>query len=389
MTPNNSDGVSSDRNASPDDHSKAILVVGAGPTGLATAIFLTEAKQRVRIIEKLSEPTRYSKAMAINPRSLELLEGPGVTPTLLAEGEKIRFIRLGTPKQSLAALDIEKTGHRYGHMIGLPQSETERILEQKLNALGVHVERNTELTKFQQSSESVACELAKEGDTEKVSVDFLVGANGASSNIRKQLGAQFEGHTLPGQWHMADVRLSDTSAFKKSLSSDALHLTFTETGFFFAVSFKPGIHRIASNNANVFDSLPEGTDIEDVEWESMFNINHRLTSCYAKGRVALAGDAAHVHSPIGGRGMNLGIEDAYCLASAITSGNLEQYATSRHKAARTVLRLVNLQTKMALGSNVFFRLLREHIMPIALSIPAIHRVVIRRFLGLNKSLQTL
>ena len=389
MTSNNFDGGSAGHNASPDDHSKTILVVGAGPTGLATAIFLTESKQRVRIIERLSEPTRYSKAMAINPRSLELLEGSGITPTLLAEGEKIRYIRLGTPKQSLAALDIEKTGHRYGHMIGLPQSETERILEQKLNALGVRVERDTEFVQFQQSSESVTCELAKAGNTEKVSVDFLVGANGASSNIRKQLGAQFEGHTLPGQWHMADVRLSDTSTFKQSLSSDALHLTFTETGFFFAVSFKPGIHRIASNNADVFSSLPEGADIENVEWESMFNINHRLTSCYAKGRVALAGDAAHVHSPIGGRGMNLGIEDAYCLASAITSGNLEQYASSRHKAARTVLRLVNLQTKMALGSNAFFRLLRGHIMPVALSIPAIHRVVIRRFLGLNKSLQAL
>lgn len=364
----------------------SVLVVGSGPTGLAAAIFLKEANHSVRVIEKLSEPAGYSKAMAVNPRSLELLEGPGVTPTLLYTGQEIRYIRLSTSKRPLTALDLNMSGHRYGYMVGLPQSETERILEEKLNSLGVHVERGTELITFKQTPKLVECELAKGGETEMFSAEFLVGANGARSNVRKQLGAQFEGETLPGEWHMADVRLSSGSDFKQSLTEDSLHMLFREKGFLFAVSFKPGIYRIATNLPNVYECLPDDAEVEEVEWEKMFTINHRLTSHYAIGRVALAGDAAHVHSPIGGRGMNLGIEDAACLASAITSGDLQHYNHSRREAARGVLRLVNIQTKMALGNRLIYRLLRRFVIPIALSIPPIHRRLVRRFTGLNRSI---
>ena len=324
--------------------------------------------------------------MAINPRSLQLLEDPGVTPTLLSEGREIRYIRLGTLTRPLAALDLKKSGHNYGHMVGLPQSETERILEEKLNSLGVQVERGTEFNSFKQTANSVECELTKGGKIETFSADYLVGANGARSNVRKQLGAQFDGKALLGQWHMADVKLSSESNFKQSLAQNALHMIFLEKGFLFAVSFKPGIYRIASNHPNVFECLPDDEEIESIEWESMFTINHRLTSHYAKGRVALAGDAAHVHSPIGGRGMNLGIEDAACLTSAITAGDLVRYNRSRLKAARSVIRLVGLQTNMALGNTLFYRLLRRYLMPAALSIPPVHKRIVRRFTGLNGSI---
>lgn len=362
-----------------------VLIAGAGPTGLATAIFLAKAKQKVRIIDKLGEPANYSKAMALNPRSLELLDGPGVTPALLAEGHNLHYIKFKSPTGPLFTLDISKAHHRYSHLLGLPQSETERVLSGQLAELGIQVERSTELVKFHQNGEQVECELQKAGKTEKFCADFLVGADGARSTIRKQLGAQFEGHTLPGEWSMADVKLSDNSAFRQSMTSDALHLTFSEKGFLFAVCFKPDTFRIASNHTDVFDVLPDGVEIEKVEWESKFNINHRLTSIYAKGRVALAGDAAHVHSPIGGRGMNLGIEDGACLASAIVSGDLEQYNASRLKAARAVVWLVGMQTKVAIGKSLGYRLLRRYVIPTILSIPAIHRALVRRFVGIQGS----
>ena len=105
-----------------------VLVAGAGPTGLATALFLARANQQVRIIDKLSEPANYSKAMALNPRSLELLEESGATPALLAHGNNLHYIKFKSPTRPLFALDIRKAGHRYSHLLGLPQSETERLL---------------------------------------------------------------------------------------------------------------------------------------------------------------------------------------------------------------------------------------------------------------------
>ncbi len=367
-------------------NNKTVLIAGAGPTGLATAIFLAEAKKSVRIVDKLSEPVGYSKAMALNPRSLELLESTGVTDTLLAAGREIRFIKLGSLKKPVADLDLNMLGRRYSHMVGIPQSETEKILEEKLNSLGIEVERETLLTGFNQTSKSVEVGLLKAGKKETFSAGYLVGADGARSNIRKQLGAQFEGETLKGDWHMADVRFSHDSEFTKTLSSNGLHVIFLDEGFLFAVSFKAGVYRIASNRSNVFDCLPNQDELEGIEWESKFTINHRLTTIYAKNRVALAGDAAHVHSPIGGRGMNLGIEDAFYLANAIRDGDLENYNESRLKAARGVIQLVGLQTNMALGEKLGFRLLRKYVLPTALSFRPIHKRIVMRFTGLNNAM---
>lgn len=350
------------------------------------AIFLTASKQSVRIIDQLAAPVSYSKAMTMNPRSLELLEEPGVTETLLRKGQKINHIRFGNPERILFSLDLSKSGHRYSYLLGIPQSDTEQILEQKLNALGVEVERGIELIAFQQNPGRVDCELKKNGEKkEKISVDYLVGANGASSSVRKALGADFNGKTLPGKWSMADVKLSEIPIHQNSLVPNEVRLTFGDKGFLFAVQFKPGTYRVASNHSSVFECLPTGVTIEEVEWQSLFNINHRLTSLYSNERVALAGDAAHVHSPIGGRGMNLGIEDAFYLAKAIVSEDLREYDRSRREASGSVLKIVNIQTTVAVGKGWGFRFLRRFIIPFVLSIPFVHRALVRRFLGINRS----
>ena len=160
---------------------KKVLIVGAGPTGLTAAILLTQANHEVRIIDKLDQPVDYSKAMAVNPRSLQILEESGITDTLISQGKKLRYIQLGLPGKPLAALDLSKSEHRFSHMVGLPQSETERLLTSKLNSLEVEIERGTELTDFDQTEESVECTLETNGVSEKFSCDYLVGANGASS----------------------------------------------------------------------------------------------------------------------------------------------------------------------------------------------------------------
>ncbi len=316
-----------------------VLVVGAGPVGLAAAISLTLRDYPVRIVEARSGPSTYSKAIGINARTLELLEPAGVTERLLDAGLKIPRITFQNPDRVLFTVDFSEADHRYDFMLGLPQSETERILEQRLNELGVNVERNVSLERFDQGPDSVIGYLAVDGQEEEFEASYLVGSDGAHSTVRKQLGLRFPGHRMPGDWSLADV------AMESSLPPGA-NVIFGKDGILFAISFKPGVYRIASNRPNVIGRLPEGSVVHDVLWESDFAVSHRLAERYAVGRVFLAGDAAHLHSPLGARGMNLGIEDAAELVTALSVGSPVQYHKTRYAVSKSVVRMVGAQTRL-------------------------------------------
>ena len=354
-----------------------VLVVGAGPVGLSAAINLARSNFPVRIVEARSEPSTYSKAIGINARTLELLEPAGVTERLLDVGLKIPRIIFQTPDRVLFAVEFSEVAHRYNFMVGLPQSETERILEQRLNELDVRVERNVTLERVDQRPESVIGYLANGGREEVVEASYVIGSDGAHSTVRKQLGVGFPGHRMRGDWSLADVKM-DTP-----LQSDAANVVFGNDGMLFAISFKPGVYRVASNRPNVIERLPEGSVVHEVLWESDFSVSHRLAERYAVGRVFLAGDAAHVHSPLGARGMNLGIEDAATLVHAMSRGNLEQYGRARSAVSKRVVRMVRTQTRLATSGSRLARFARAHVLPRVLRIGAVHQRLAERMLGLG------
>lgn len=356
---------------------KPVLIAGAGPVGLAAAIKLTVRGCPVRIVEARSEPSTYSKAIGINARTLELLEPCGVTKRLLGQGLIIPRINFQNPDQPLFSVEFSKAAHRYNFMLGLPQSETERILEQRLNELGVQVERDVKLEGFEQHADSVMGYLTIDGSKEACAASYLIGADGAHSTVRKQLGVDFPGHRMPGEWSLADVRM-DTP-----LQPDAANVVFGDGGILFAIGFKKGVYRIASNRPNVMDRLPKGSMVHEVLWESDFAVSHRLAERYSVGRVFLAGDAAHIHSPLGARGMNLGIEDAAVLVNAISTGRVEEYSRQRSKVSRAVVRMVKAQTQLATSRNPIAGFVRAQIAPRVLASNTVQRRLAERMLGLG------
>ena len=171
--------------------------------------------------------------------------------------------------------------------------------------------------------------MAVDGREEEFEASYLIGSDGAHSTVRKQLGVDFPGHRMRGDWSLADV------AMDSPLQSGAANVVFGDDGMLFAIEFRPGVYRIASDRPNVIGRLPEGSVIHEVLWESDFAVSHRLAERYTVGRVFLAGDAAHLHSPLGARGMNLGIEDAAAFVRAqVIPGVLGIGAVHRRLAER-------------------------------------------------------
>ena len=354
-----------------------VLVVGAGPVGLAAAINLALKDYPVRIVEARSEPSTYSKAIGINARTLELLEPTGVTDHLLDAGLKILRINFQNAHSVLFTVDFSKAVHRYNFMLALPQSETERILERRLNELGVHVERNVSLKRLEQRPNSVIGYLAVDGREEEFEASYVIGSDGAHSTVRRQLGIDFPGHRMRGDWSLADV------AMDSPLQAGAANVVFGNDGMLFAIEFRPGVYRIASERPKVIERLPEGSVVHEVLWESDFAVSHRLAEHYAVGRVLLAGDAAHLHSPLGARGMNLGIEDAATLVSALSLSNPQQYSRARLAVSKAVVRMVKAQTRLATSTGPLVRFVRAKVIPRALGIGAVHQRLAERMLGLG------
>ncbi|MGB6977509.1 MAG: FAD-dependent monooxygenase, partial [Gammaproteobacteria bacterium] len=192
---------------------KSILIVGAGPVGLTAAVELKRLGMAVRIIDKNSERTRFSKALAINPHTLELLESSGISEQLIAAGEKIQRLQIRDARALRLTLRIDLLKHRYNFMLLLPQSETEAILEENLQRLGVNVERKTELKNFTQDQQGVTAQILQQETLKECRVDYLLGADGAQSTVRHEAGIPFIGVTRSEEWQLADIRLMNPQKF--------------------------------------------------------------------------------------------------------------------------------------------------------------------------------
>lgn len=366
-----------------------VLVIGAGPTGLAAALFLSRRGVKVRIVDRAAMPARHSKALAVNPRTLDLLEPTGVSARMVAEGRPVHHGWFYEAWEPVAELDLGSVHPRHALTV-LSQARSEALLTETLEAAGVRVEREVELEHVGLADGRVEARLVHGGGrVEQVSPRILFAADGARSIVRRDLGLGFPGSRFPEPWPLLDIRL-DTP-----LGLDGAHISSFPDGLVFMLALEPGVWRVLGNIPDLLARLPAGTKIGEVLWESRFHIAHRVVTRAAVGRIALGGDAAHIHSPVGARGMNLGIEDAYvfaaCAADALARDDpscLAAYGRLRHPVHRGVVRRIALMTRLARGRPAPVAALRRLALPRLARFAPTASAMARVALGLDHEVRT-
>lgn len=302
-----------------------VLIVGAGPTGLVLALWLTKLGITVRIIDKNAQPGETSRALIVQGRTLEFYQQLGIADELIAAGIKLDYFELRKNGQALKTINIGAIGigmTPYSFILSFPQDDHEKLLLAHLEKMGVVVERNTELLSCSQNQEKVSAILQHQQEQETAEFAYLCGCDGARSTTREQLGIKFPGGTYSQKFFVADV---------DSPNEIMRGLQIGVTGHDFCLAFPIrsshtvrliGIVPAKHSNqeeisfADVQESVDQNMriDITGVNWFSTYHVHHRVVPKFRVARIFLAGDAAHIHSPVGGQGMNTGIGDAINLS---------------------------------------------------------------------------
>jgi len=360
-----------------------VLIVGAGPTGLVHALWLTHQGVKVRIIDKSSGPGETSRAMAVQARTLELYRQLDLTDAVVAAGHRNPTMNLwanGKRSARLSMRDAGATVTPYPYILTYPQDEHERLLIQRLERLGIRVERETEFIAFEEHPDYVLSRLRTPGGVEVTCrSSFLSGCDGAKSPVRHQIGAGFEGGTYKQIFYVADVRLTGLEPPGEA------HISLDSSDFVAVLSYgHEGLSRLIGvvTNGDVekitFEDVGHraierlGVTVEAVNWFSTYRVHHRVTDTFRKGRVFLAGDAAHVHSPAGGQGMNTGIADAINLAwklAAVIQGKaphalLDSYDQERKAFAKKLVDTTDRVFTFVTAESSFADFVRTRIAPL-------------------------
>jgi 2-polyprenyl-6-methoxyphenol hydroxylase-like FAD-dependent oxidoreductase len=368
-----------------------ILIVGAGPTGLALAAQLNACGVKARIVDRQLDPVRESRALVMQPRTLEALRGLGLGETLVERGNSAVQLRLhfGRRVVRLRLFDIGLDDTAYPFLLFISQAETEAILNEHLAAHDINVERGLELVGFRQDASAISCTLRRrDGTTEQLEARYLVGCDGAHSTVRREVGIPFQGEAYPQTFVLADLEVDG------ELEPGAAHAFLGDSGIllFFPLG-APASWRMQGVRPNAADAHGGRHEIEEVSleelqricdtsahgalrlhdpvWRTVFRLQHRQATRYRNGRVFLAGDAAHVHSPAGGQGMNTGIQDAWNLGWKLAlvlrgiagEALLDSYEPERLPVGRNVLRVSDRATTVALSNRRLVRLVRTQLAP--------------------------
>jgi len=377
--------------------SSDVLIVGAGPTGLVLGLWLTKLGIKVRIIDKTSEPGTTSRALAVQARTLELYRQLDLAEAVVAKGHRVTAANFWVQGTHRAQFSLATTGTGltpYPFLQIFPQDEHEKLLISRLQELGVSVERHTELTGFVERDDGITAHLRHDdGRAEDCEARYLAGCDGARSKVRETIGTGFPGGTYPQIFYVADIEASGPAL------NGELHVDLDEADFL-AIFPLAGegrarlIGAVRNVNAESLTFADVGNRAIDhmkvtvgkVNWFSTYHVHHRVTQHFRKGRAFLAGDAAHIHSPAGGQGMNTGIGDAINLAwklAAVLNGRapealLDSYEAERIGFARRLVATTDRAFTFASAEGKLADFVRTRIAPLV--IPAAYSFeVVRRF----------
>ena len=369
-----------------------ILIVGAGPTGLVLALFLVKAGVTPRIIDKNSGPGQASRAMAVQARTLEFYRQLGLAEEVVDKGIQIEAIRLRTHGHVAAEVRIADFGaglSPYPFVLSFPQDDHERLLIERLTAAGVAVEWDAELLEMHDTGDEVRATLRqRDGTEEECSAAYLCGCDGARSAVRSGLGLGFAGGTYDKTYFVADVEATGEAAaghtFSLCLGAQGLLIVLPvrSTGMNRLIGVIPaalaGKEDVTFEDIRPFAEEEAKIRVRNVNWFSTYKVHHRVADHFRVGRVFVSGDAGHIHSPVGGQGMNTGIGDAVNLAwklAAVVGGRadvslLDTYEPERIAFARSLVattdKIFQLMTGTGAGHQLFRETLMPHLAPFAL-----------------------
>lgn len=362
-----------------------VLIVGAGPTGLVLALFLTRLGVPVRIIDKTAEPGTTSRALAVQARTLELYQQVSLAEAVVAGGVQVGGANFWVGGARAARLPLRNIGEGlspFPFALTYPQDAHERLLIERLDALGVRVERQTELLRFDQDADRVHAVLRRPDSSEETcTAAYLAGCDGARSTVREALRTGFPGGTYTGLFYVADVDATGPAA------DGEIHVDFEEADFLAVFPLK-GSGRLRligpihweperEHRELTFDDV-RGRAIHNlkltiarVNWFSTYRVHHRVADHFRAGCTFLLGDAAHIHSPVGGQGMNTGIGDAVNLAwklAAVLHGGaddrlLATYEVERIGFARRLVATTDRVFTLVTKQGVLARLVRTRLFP--------------------------
>ncbi|MCJ0870961.1 NAD(P)/FAD-dependent oxidoreductase [Streptomyces sp. AP-93] len=365
-----------------------VAIVGAGPTGLTLALTLAEAGIDFVLLDRQAEGANTSRAAVVHARTLEVLDelDPATCAELVRRGKAVTRFRIRDGARPLAAVTFDglPTAHPYALMI--PQDQTEAVLLDRLRALGGDVHRPYEVTAVTQSADPVGVTLTT-ATGETLYADYAVGADGMHSTVRGAAGIAFTGSPYAESFVLADVRM-DWAPGPEEVS-----MTFSAAGPTVVAPLPGGRYRVVATAADapsepglafvqaLLDARSPGqAAVTDVVWSSRFRVHHRVADRYRAGRLLLAGDAAHVHSPAGGQGMNTGIQDGHALgralATALATGTdeaLDAYGAARRPVALHVVALTDRLTRLATNRNPALRAVRNTLLPLLARVPALNK----------------
>lgn len=371
-----------------------VLVVGAGPVGLFCANELIRHGLNCRIVDKKSGLSVKSKALGIHIRTLDVFADCGFLDEVLAQGHQVKGVIFKSKGKELIHASFEDIEASRHYLIDLPQNKTETILYQELQKKGLDVEWNTELADFSQAEEKIKAIVKKADEkTETIEADWLIACDGAHSTIRKQTKADFKGAEYNKNWWLADLFIDwdvpgDYMAIYVSEKGPLACFPMGNKRYRLVMTAPEGATKDPSmeDMKKAFEErCSDKAKLSDPIWLSQFFIHHRQIEQYRHNRIFFAGDAAHIHSPMGGQGLNTGIQDIYNLVWKLAlvqkkQANpklLDSYQIERHPVGENVLKKTDVMTRMILLKNSFAVSLRNYIAKMLLSFKPVKRIFMK------------